>query len=90
MIRLVFVAALAAGPASAHEAVTGWSYDAACCSGKDCAEISSSEVVAGKGGWRVRQFTIPYGKERISPDGRFHLCAYQGHLRCFYAPGMGS
>lgn len=75
--------------ARAHQAPSGWTYDAACCSTMDCAPVPASSVIATPDGWRVTlepgehplvkrraEWLVPYGssKEKPSPDGAFHAC----------------
>lgn len=91
-MRLVLACALAASMtcnAYAHQAPTGWSYDPACCSGRDCAQIATSRVKPTSDGWLVtvgpgdhpiivdqQTYRIPYtdSKIRKSGDEFFHLC----------------
>lgn len=81
-------------PASAHEAPTGWSYDQACCSNRDC-QPEHGEVRATDNGWLVTSTgeTVPYDDHRIktSRDGDFHRCqvASRETLRCLYVPPQG-
>lgn len=78
---------LAVLPAFAHD----W-YDPACCSGHDCAPVSSLTVTAGPGGWHVRlrpgdhfmvesviDPIIPYDEARESQDGSFHACVVSSY-----------
>ncbi len=39
--------------AGAHQAMSGWSYPVACCSGHDCAEIAAEAVKESAGGYVV-------------------------------------
>ena len=106
LAALTAVAAiLMATAASAHNAISGMPYDAWCCNGADCVEISDSAVVAGPNGWIVTlrrgehpmivsdqvRHIIPYRDQKTSTDGRFHLCLYPNEktVRCFYAPPSG-
>lgn len=41
---IAIVAACLATPAPAHQAMSGWSYPASCCSDRDCAEIPADVV----------------------------------------------
>jgi hypothetical protein len=92
-VLLLMLAALRA-PTVAHE----W-YDRACCSERDCYEISPNEVEALENGdWRVKAtgdvFSGPHGrsmsKVRFSPDGQFHRCSWNGDRAmpsiCLYVP----
>lgn len=80
--------ALAALPAAAHQAPSGWFYPFECCAGFDCAAVPSEAVSITAQGYRVtlrpgehpmirdREWTdtIPYGEAKPSPDGEFHIC----------------
>lgn len=102
----ILLAALCAAPvALSHEAPTGWTYDAACCSDRDCGVMPFNRVVPTEGGWRVRvepeehhyypgalDVVVPYDDRRLrqSGDTEFHLCLSRtGHLLCLYVPPMG-
>lgn len=91
MRRLAILALLLlAGAARAHQAPTGWQYDDACCSGRDCAEVAPPSVTpAGleflvvPGGHpaatlarRPLRIAVPHDDRRIraSGDDRWHLC----------------
>lgn len=70
----------------------------------DCAEIASSTVVEAPDGYRITlnrgdhpvvnstvTVTIPYGQEKMSPDGAYHLCLSDAMTpRCFFAGARGS
>lgn len=70
----------------------------------DCAEIPASSVVEGPSGFEVTlapgdhpmvkqplQFVFPYGKERLAPDGRYHVCFSPDMApRCFFSGAHGS
>lgn len=88
--------------AKAHSAPTGWIYPSECCSGRDCAEIPTSAVKEGPNGYQVtllpgqhpmikaapHSFLVPYGTEKVSPDGLYHACLSPTlRLLCFYAGG---
>jgi hypothetical protein len=89
---------LPSGPAAAHDAPSGWTYDMECCSNHDC-RLERSEVKATPLGWFVTSTgeIIRYGDRRIheSKDGDFHRCLMQkgvngpGMTRCLYVPPMG-
>ena len=87
----------------AHEAPTGWAYDAWCCSDRDCRRVQAGEVTfetAPAAGYRVRasgvnEF-IPLGDPRIrqSGDQDMHFCIVGGGrseipptVRCLYVGG---
>ena len=80
--------------ARAHDAPTGWSYDASCCSSVDCREIPSSTLTEGPLGYliSISNETVPYGDKRIkdSPDGHVHWCTINGldnsRTICLYVP----
>lgn len=84
----------AAFPARAHDAPTGWTYPAACCSGTDCREVPADWVEERPEGYRivVTGEVIPMTdrKVRPSPDGRFHWCSVAGKddgaTICLFAP----
>lgn len=91
MKHLLIAAALLATPAAAHDAPTGWSYPATCCSGVDCREVD--HVQEGPYG-----YTVPSGelvrysdvRVRPSPDGEFHWCSVagtnDGRTLCLFVP----
>lgn len=70
----------------------------------DCDEIPDESVVEGPNGFelslapgdhpKVRtplSLAVPYGKERLSPDGKYHLClAPDMSARCFFSGAHGS
>lgn len=78
-------------PATAHDAVTGWSYPLECCAQKDCKAVPETAVSERKEGYVV-EYTgerLKYSDSRIrlSPDGVYHWCA-AGGLRtiCLFVP----
>lgn len=81
--------------AGAHEAPSGWAYDAACCSGRDCRPVTPGEVTAGPRGFEVAPTgeIIPYGDRKLRPsgDGTTHRCMVGGNATsptiCIYVPG---
>lgn len=99
IIALVMVLA---SPAKAHDAPTGWSYPAVCCSGVDCREVGDRWTpdadirIFETGAGYVVSVTgevIPYNDRRVkaSPDGRFHLCCRGAKFAtcdvlCLFAP----
>jgi hypothetical protein len=102
MIRAAILAALLAGPALAHEAPSGWTYDAVCCSNRDCQPIPDQWISEGAGGWSVvippgvhknapagLTAFVPYANGRISGDEEYHACAVPGRLLCLYVPPGG-
>jgi hypothetical protein len=75
-LRTVYLALgliLAASPAGAHEAPSGWSYDAWCCSRKDCQQIPASAVKAGRYGYEV---VLQPGQHAMVPDGLAFIVPY--------------
>jgi hypothetical protein len=80
--------------ASAHDAPSGWSYDASCCSSIDCRQIPSSTLSERPTGYviSISNETVPYGDTRIknSPDGLVHWCTINGRddarTICLYVP----
>lgn len=89
---LALVLVLTAARAMAHEAPTGWAYDPACCSNRDCAPAAAKTISENAEGWLVdgKDF-VARGKERRSGDEFFHVCrsVYDGRLLCLYAPNRG-
>lgn len=95
MIRtLLATVALAAVPAVAHEAPTGWSYDPWCCDNRDCHALPPGAVVPTDAGWLIvsNGRVVPYDASQVrqSGDSQFHICEPgQGLVRCLYVPDMG-
>jgi hypothetical protein len=91
-VIIMLAALLAAWPANAHMAQTGWAYSFACCSGKDCREVADSEVTPTDDGWVVAATgeVIAYDDLRVEPSGDefFHVCLMKSPLRvrCLYVP----
>lgn len=91
----IFLAATAV-PAAAHDAPTGWSYPASCCSNLDCRMVRSADVKETTAGyWLTRSSNgeiVPYGDTRIkdSPDGEYHWCTSggtdDGRTLCLFVP----
>lgn len=78
----------------------GWPYPIECCSGVDCFEYPAENVTIEGDGFRLKEGEyIPRAKARISPDGHYHVCRYQGptgggmisskDLPCFWYPPQG-
>ena len=97
LLALVLFVALAAqvvSPARAHKAPTGWTYPLVCCSNKDCREVEDAAVSEEGGGFRIVATgeLVPYGSHKLkdSPDGKVHLCTYQGKADtaaiCLFVP----
>jgi hypothetical protein len=80
-----------------HDAPTGWSYDASCCSGIDCAQAPAHDVKETPAGYTLSTGeVIPYGDHRVrrSKDEFFHECKPGGdmssrHSFCLYVPDRG-
>lgn len=79
--------------AQAHQASTGWAYPWACCSDKDCREVTDAKVGEGPAGYTVPSGElIGYGDKRIkdSPDGLYHWCSVAGEettrTLCLFVP----
>jgi hypothetical protein len=95
---IAFIAVLATGKAWTHQAPTGWSYPANCCSGVDCREVPDADIIEGARGYEIRKthelipMTDP--KVKMSPDSRFHWCSVGGlddsRTICLFVPGRGS
>lgn len=63
----ILFAAAGLGPASAHQAPSGWTYPRECCSDtQDCQTIRASDVSEDKDGYIV---TLKPGEHRHAPDG---------------------
>ncbi|MBZ7926445.1 hypothetical protein LAC79_32240 [Ensifer adhaerens] len=85
---------LCSSAVAAHDAPSGWSYPAACCSNLDCREVSATEIDERNRGFIVRATgeLIPYSDRRLrrSPDGKYHRCSVNGsaHGRtiCLFVP----
>jgi len=91
--------ALIAGKARAHEAPTGWSYPALCCSNRDCRQDDNAVRVV-KGGWEIVQtgefVAHNDSRRKDSPDGMVHICmsaadftSSNAHMLCLFTPHMG-
>jgi hypothetical protein len=88
-------------PTLAHEALSGWKYDSACCSEKDCYEIPVSKTPRiTPHGYVMHDGTfVPKdsSRRRDSKDVRWHRC--DGYtiagpvaipfVRCLYVPQGG-
>lgn len=89
--------ALATRPAAAHS----W-YDAACCSGQDCAPVETAEIEETPDGYRVvlepgdhplvtrrleRLISKTSPDLRWSHDAGWHVCASSARIICLYIPG---
>jgi hypothetical protein len=90
--------ALAASPARAHDAPTGWTYPWSCCSSMDCKEVADKAISERPEGYVVNSTgeVVAYADKRVkdSPDGEYHWCAHQagidaGHTNCLFVPPKG-
>lgn len=86
---------LCAMPAYAHEAPSGWSYPAECCSDRDCAPLAESETPKplDGGAWLLSTGeVVQKSKVKFSPDGLYHLCrgVSGGMIFCLFVPPQGS
>lgn len=89
---------LTAVPAGAHDAPLGWSYDASCCSDRDCFQTAETDIKETPQGYQVASTgeTIACADRRIhrSKDEHFHRCAQNGRIDagrtlCLYVPDKG-
>ena len=89
---------LAAFPARAHDAPTGWTYPWSCCSSMDCKEVAEKAISERPEGYVVNSTgeVVAYADKRVkdSPDGEYHWCAHQagldaGHTICLFVPPKG-
>ena len=76
-----------------HEAPLGWRYPYACCSDKDCRQVSDASVKESASGYTVPSGEVlAFNDRRIkdSPDGRFHWCSMDGletsRTICLFVP----
>lgn len=86
----------------AHMAVSGWQYDASCCSGKDCVMIPADRVEFKDPKYiiKLKEGDHPFAntepKEvhekqvKVSGDQNYHLCASRYSVYCLYVPGGGA
>jgi hypothetical protein len=82
------------GPAHAHDGPMGWAYDAACCSGQDCAPLPENSVIERPDGYLLKETgeLIEKAKARQGQDESYHLCrsVYSKTIYCIYLPIRGS
>jgi hypothetical protein len=78
--------------AKAHEAMSGWAYDASCCGGDDCWQLPEGAVSETLAGFTIKasgEF-VTRAKAKPSGDEFFHLCRFPGPaIRCLYFPNRG-
>lgn len=92
------VAAMAlAGPAAAHEWLTGKvdpETGKGCCNSVDCHPQPIGAVLPVDGGFLIVETgeVFPASRVQWSPDGRYWRCqmSYEKATRCLFAPPMGS
>lgn len=83
MIVLLLLLAMM-GSAAAHD----W-YPTECCSEKDCAIISDSQVREVRDGFLIGEEFFPRARSRQSPDENYHICR-NPHIICFFYPHRGA
>lgn len=99
--RLFLLAVLAAVPAAAHDAPSGWPYPGECCDGQDCAPIPYERVRSTPHGYELtlkpgdhplitEAMTIFVPRDRAEPSGdrSYHLCYKYSYpfFWCFFVP----
>lgn len=93
-VASLFLTAVNAFPAFAHDAPKGWSYPFSCCSGYDCREVSGKSISERPQGYVIEGTgeVVSYTDARLknSPDGEFHWCsvagANDGKTICLFVP----
>lgn len=72
----VLLASLLFTIAHAHDAPSGWTYPAECCSKTDCRPVECDQIVEETGGWRYLPTNTFFDKWRVKPtqDGHCHVC----------------
>lgn len=100
-VGLALLVILFTGDSDAHEAPKGWNYPWACCSNRDCQQVSSGKasfLSEEPDGYRINSTgeVVPYRDKRVkdSPDGEYHWCAHPsgldaGHTICLFVPPKG-
>ena len=83
---LVLVVAAIANVAFGHQAQTGWTYGAGCCSGRDCAPIPPDRVQIAPEGYLV---TLEPGDGPFVRDRMQKLFAYPDGRAGFFVPVGG-
>ena len=93
-----------AAMARAHQAPSGWEYEASCCSTADCAPVPESAVEEATGGYAVRLLPgqhpmvktplagfLAHGSPMLRPsgDGEKHVCTDGRRIICVYVPPGG-
>jgi hypothetical protein len=96
-VAAIATAVLAAMPARAHDAKSGWIYPLECCSNYDCREVADADIDEGPQGYVIKTTgeVIPMtdAKVKMSPDGEFHWCSrggrQDGATICLFVPPRG-
>lgn len=92
VIACLVLAALLMWMAQAN--AMGW-YDSACCSNRDCEQLSDTAVTVEEGGYRVHytaklglavNVLVPFNAAKPSRDGHYHGCANTVAFLCLYVP----
>jgi hypothetical protein len=93
------------GGVAAHDAPSGWTYDAWCCGGRDCQPIPADKISITEEGFVVtlsedshitarRDHEAVFGYDEVRPSGdqEFHACIlpHSQEFRCLYVPPFGS
>lgn len=85
LLLILAIVALAivvvARQAQAHEAPSGWSYPAECCSNQDCRPVPCDQLAPEPGGgvrWTATGDRFPQAKVKASGDGECHVCVQDG------------
>ena len=94
---VLLFALMVAGPALAHDAPEGWSYDVSCCSTLDCREVPASWITEDADGFTIARTgeKIPRNSSKIkqSKDEHWHWCSRggkdDGGTICIYVPVRG-
>jgi hypothetical protein len=87
LVAVLGACALGASAARAHRWYPTW-----CCNDNDCRELDESKgetVLEEPDGWHLWDGRVAArGSQRLSPDGKFHLCeeATTKAIICFFAP----
>jgi hypothetical protein len=77
-----------------HDAPSGWAYDAACCSDRDCAPLPEGSVQERADGFLLKTTGELVGRDKAKrgQDEYYHLCrsVYSKAIYCIYLPQRGS
>lgn len=103
-VAIVWLLALAALSAAAHQSASGRQYPEACCSNQDCAMVPMKSVTVTDYGFYLKllpgehpmapeggEWHIQRSAAKPSPDGEYHACISEraGVLFCLFVPPMG-